>query len=246
MGGTNRTGLTGEPTRCSRQTALDSRAAIRAKSSDTRRLPLITVAQQRDPAKHRAHLSEVQTLMNRIGLPQGPTFLTLAGVEWDMKQWAAQAAVPSSAADWNDVRESLLMQAAVSRRFWPGLQAITLRTQFRTTYRFNARWVDQDVGHYSHYSSLMRQLAHKSRESRERRGRGVCASLAVLDMAGMMNCSSPDYPNGCGRHPIHGWTRDGLHPQPWVYHQYFATAVNVLADLGEACTVPALQDQVTL
>ena len=56
-------------------------------------------------------------------------------------------------------------------------------------------------------------------------------------MAQMMNCSTEprQYPDGCSRHPLHGWTRDGLHPQPWVYHQYWAASANVLADLGEAC-----------
>ena len=32
-----------------------------------------------------------------------------------------------------------------------------------------------------------------------------------------------------------GWTRDGLHPNVWVYLRYFAVSANVLADFGEAC-----------
>ena len=101
--------------------------------------------------------------------------------------------------------------------------------------RFSARWVDQDARHYARYSELMRHLARRNFERRN-----SCARLAVLDMAQMMNCSfETGYPDGCGRHPVHGWTRDGLHPHPWVYHQYFVASANVLADLGEACAVAA-------
>ena len=89
--------------------------------------------------------------------------------------------------------------------------------------------------HYARYSELMRHLARRNFERRN-----SCARLAVLDMAQMMNCSfETGYPDGCGRHPVHGWTRDGLHPHPWVYHQYFVASANVLADLGEVCAVAA-------
>ena len=94
---------------------------------------LTTLAHQRESSRHRQHLAEIQSLLNTIGWGAGPTFLTLGGIEWDLKQWAAQQAVPTSAADWAVVRDSLAMQAATARRFWPKLRAVTMRTQFRTT-----------------------------------------------------------------------------------------------------------------
>ncbi|KAL1529975.1 hypothetical protein AB1Y20_000902 [Prymnesium parvum] len=196
---------------------------------------LTTLAHQRDPQRHRSHLSEIQALLNTIGWHEGPTFLTLAGIEWDLKQWAAQQAVPIIESDWAVVRGSLSMQVKEAHNYWPHLKAVTLRTQFRTSYRFSARWVDQDVVHYARYSDLMRQLS-RGRTGRllRRRHSSQCGMLAVLDMARMMNCSSADYRDGCSRNS--GWTRDGLHPHPWVYHQYFAISANVLADLGEMCS----------
>lgn len=200
---------------------------------------LTTMTHQRDASLHRRHLVEVQGLLSTIGWRAGPTFVTLAGIEWDLKQWASQRAVPTSAAEWVIVRESLLMQATVARRLWPGLRGLTLRTQFRTTYRFSKEWVDQDAAHYARYSQLMRDVARtqgrRGERAAERSLDRRCGRVDVLDMAAFMNCSAEiGYPNGCGRGGA-SWTRDGLHPQPWVYHQYFVVAANVLADQGEAC-----------
>ena len=75
----------------------------------------------------------------------------------------------------------------------------------------------------------------------------ACGRAGVLDISAMMNCSFErpvskvvsDFIGGgtgtgkCGRES--GWTRDGLHPNVWVYLRYFAVSTNVLADFGEAC-----------
>ena len=49
------------------------------------------------------------------------------------------------------------------------------------------------------------------------------------------------YQNGCSylgqAKRDASWTRDGLHPVPWVYYQYFHIAANALADVGEACDI---------
>lgn len=161
---------------------------------------------------------------------------------------ATQRALPSSAAEWEDIRRSLRMQAAAARRVWPHLKAVALRTQFKTTYRFSATWVDQDVKLYAAYSDLMRGVARESFAERfvrspaaPRAGGRWCGLVSILDMDAIMNCSwdTDRYQNGCSylgqAKRDASWTRDGLHPVPWVYHHYWLVAANALADAGEAC-----------
>jgi len=209
---------------------------------------LATLAHQRDAARWQQAAAEVQALLGTIGWSAGPTFLSLAGVEWDLKNMATQKALPSSAAEWDDIRSSLRMQAAAARRVWPRLKAIALRTQFKTTYKFSAGWVHQDVKLYEMYSDLMRGLARESFAQRfvrspaaSRPGGRWCGMVSILDMDGFMNCSwdGERYQDGCSylgqAKRDASWTRDGLHPMPWVYHQYWRVAANALADVGEAC-----------
>ena len=62
----------------------------------------------------------------------------------------------------------------------------------------------------------------------------MCGGVHVFDLAQLMNCSHEVGYQNCGRST--GWTVDGLHPQLWVMRVYFNTALNVMADFGEACT----------
>ena len=215
---------------------------------------LTALAFQRDASRYATHLSELQALLTTIGHGAGPDFVSLAGAEWDFKQFGIQGMQPSTADDWGAIRSSLEMQLGAARRQWPRVRGVFLRTQFATTYRWSAKWKDLDGSVYAKYSDIMREIAAEG-SPEYAAAAGVpatappaCGRAGVLDISAMMNCSFErpavskvvsDFIGGstgtgkCGRES--GWTRDGLHPNVWVYLRYFAMSTNVLADFGESC-----------
>lgn len=163
-----------------------------------------------------------------------PDFVSFSGVEWDFKQWGLQHRQPSTLDDWLGIRASLDTQLRAAQRTWPGIRARFLRSQFQTAYRWYRDWKDVDGSEYARYTSTMHSLAT-----------GGCGGVQVLDLARIVNCShkihgdadsgnrSDDAYGVCSK--ATGWTTDGLHPAPWVMRAYLGLALNVLADVGEAC-----------
>ena len=199
---------------------------------------LTALAFQRNASRYATHLSELQALLTTIGHGAGPDFVSLAGAEWDFKQFGIQGMQPSTADDWGAIRSSLEMQLGAARRQWPRVRGVFLRTQFATTIQWSAKWKDLDGSVYAKYSDIMREIAaegspeYASAAGVPATAPPACGRAGVLDISKMMNCTF-ERPGKCGRES--GWTRDGLHPRPWVYLRYFAVSANVLADFGEAC-----------
>ena len=77
---------------------------------------LTALAFQRDASRYATHLSELQALLTTIGHGAGPDFVSLAGAEWDFKQFGIQGMQPSTADDWGAIRSSLEMQLGAARR----------------------------------------------------------------------------------------------------------------------------------
>ena len=77
----------------------------------------------------------------------------------------------------------------------------------------------------------MRQVV--AADHHTRRG-AECGRAEALDLAAMLNCTEDGERPPAG-HICNEWTRDWLHPFPFVYGAYFNMAANVLADLGEVC-----------
>ena len=198
---------------------------------------------------------EIHALLERIGHgKRGPDFLSLSGIEWDFKQWGLQNMQPTSPADWERVRRSILLQVDGAKSVWPQMRGTFLRTMYRTTYRWSKAWVDVNGSEYHRYNNVMRDLAtghsmhwqqqlpsaapavyhqHASRMHARR-----CGGIHLLDMASVMNCSNEvDYLGACS--PYLGWTIDGLHPSQWVLRAFFLLALNTLADYGEVCDARA-------
>jgi hypothetical protein len=195
---------------------------------------------------------EISSLLRATkALGTTPDFVSFGGIEWDFKQWGLQKMQPHSAADWAAIRNALALQLAAARQAWPRLHGLFLRSQFRTTYRWYRDWVDVAGEEYERYNGLMRGLAAAStaappaqtlggsaeastREPGGAAAGSACGAVHVLDIARAFNCTNERGYHSCGRES--GWTVDGLHPSPWAMRAYFSTAVNVLADVGEACS----------
>jgi hypothetical protein len=155
--------------------------------------------------------------------------LSYSGVEWDYAHFGNQHYFLNTPDDWDAIRTSIEMQVSVSRRAWPGLHGIFLRTQNPTPYKWGtSTWIANDSSYFE-FSELQRGIVAADGQARE----SVCGALQVLDLAAMLNCTEQGH--APQDYICHEWTRDYLHHWPFVYGQFWSMAVNVLADAAEAC-----------
>jgi hypothetical protein len=166
-----------------------------------------TTASSRNATQQRLRFSKLKMSLKANGWQ--PSFLTMAGVEWDFKHWFDARAEP----DFDAIRPTIQMQIRAARHAWPTLLGIFLRTQYSSdSYTFNRAHVQQ-------YNNILHSFQPRNMSN-------PCASIFIADMAKLMRH------NGTR---ASGWT-DGLHPAPWVTLQYVGLCANALADLGELCS----------
>lgn len=193
---------------------------------------LTSEAHARDRALHERLLSEVGAALAHLGFPHGPQFMSYSGAEWDFSNFGRQGYFPSARADWLAIRRSIEMQIGVARATWPRLHGLFLRTQSPTRYRWARDRPIANDSAFERYAHVERLVVAADRNARSQSQ--SCGALATLDLAAMLNCTTEGAPPA--RRNCHEWTRDWLHPWPFVYGAYFNIAANVLADVGEACT----------
>ena len=174
---------------------------------------LCSTMQSRNASLQRAKMAGLHSLMAAKGWPQGPDFVTLAGVEWDFKHWADSHARP----DFDAAPAALALQTASVRYQWPMVKGIFLRNHYQADrYTFSNQQIVR-------YNAVLSGFAASKKHDM---GKHLpCGQLFYADMASLMRH------NGTKKS---GWT-DGMHPAAWVTFAYLSLSVNALADLGEAC-----------
>ena len=78
-------------------------------------------------------LGNLSATIGREGWRDGPTFVSLAGIEWDFKLWD-QVNVPPSAQTFRYAKRTLEWQMDAMRAAWPSVRAFFLRTMYMSTY----------------------------------------------------------------------------------------------------------------
>jgi len=168
-----------------------------------------------------SHLADVQRLLSDAGYWAGPTFLTISGMEWDIKHWI-DSGVPPEKYPFASATLGARLLINAAHKQWPRLKSVSVRNVYET---HSPKSILGNSSVMRAFNSLIAAMEVPFASGQSRVQHQCSQSVLIANMAALMRQG--------GRREA-GWS-DGLHPASWVTVQYVNLMMNILSDVGVVC-----------